>query len=337
MVFGTSNKNSDQEQQNEEQRQLFSFRRKSSTTENAETTTSSAKSVRNSFIAGWTAGITGTIAGHPLDSLKVWMQTGGSSKGPAGPSSSTSSTATSTSVASPSSIFSSVRRFYAGVTGPLLTVGLIQSVNFAVYDSTRRFWYYNFDDPDADPALRGYMNHDSYTSIAVAGATAGAVVSLITSPVLQIKTKQQTQNMKFRQALTHTLRHPTVGFGTHFFVETANRAVYFCTYEYLKRYYTNKDDGTVPLTGRMISAAAAGIACWAVLYPADVLRSRLYASSAKDHQIPARDMIRIMNAEQGWRSFYRGYAVTTLRAGPVAAAILPVYDLVLDQLNSLPY
>ena len=209
-------------------------------------------------------------------------------------------------------------------------------MNFAAYDSTRRFWYYRFDNPQADPAEREYLNDDSYTSIAIGGATAGAVVSIITSPVLQIKTKQQTRNLSFRQAVSHTLRHPTVGFGTHLFVETSNRSIYFCTYECLKRYYT-RDDGTTPLAGRMVAAGAAGIACWAVLYPADVLRSRLYAASAEDRHVSGREMFRMMHGETGWRAFYRGFAVTTLRAGPVAAAILPVYDLVLDQLNSLPY
>jgi hypothetical protein len=44
-----------------------------------------------------------------------------------------------------------------------------------------------------------------------------------------------------------------------------------------------------------------------------------------------------MYAEQGWRGFFRGFTVTILRAGPVAAFILPVYDVALDQLNKLSY
>lgn len=321
MSFDTSSSNKEEQGQ-----RRLSFQRRISHAVSDGKTTTSRNSVQNSFLAGWTAGVCGVLAGHPLDSLKVWVQTGGSSKGPAD--------ALGSSVATPSGLSNSIRRFYAGVSGPVVTVGLIQSVNFAVYDSTRRFWYYRFDDPDADPSRREYLHRDSFTSIAVAGATAGAVLSLITSPVLQIKIKQQARDMKFTQALSHTIRHPTVGFGTHFLVETLNRSVYFCTYECLKRYYT-QDDGTTPLIGRMVSAAAAGISCWAVLYPADALRSRLYAASAVDLNMSGFDMIKIMQAENGWRSFYRGFAITTIRAGPVAAAILPVYDLVLDQLNNL--
>lgn len=327
-----------QEKQDQEkvQRQ-FSIRRRLLTSDNDqnEKSTTSTQSVRNSFIAGWTAGVTGTLAGHPLDSLKVWVQTG------RGTSFAKNQASTTMAATSPG-MLSTIRRFYTGVSGPMLTVGLIQSINFTVYDATRRYWYYNVDKPNADPLDGMYRDHDSYTSVAVAGATAGAILSMITSPVLQIKTKQQTNaNMSFRTALKHTLRHPTVGFGTHFAVETANRAVYFCTYEYCKRHvFANQEkDGSssnnMSLTGRMLSAGAAGISCWVVCYPLDALRSRLYATSGAGLNVSARRMTTIMLQENGWRSFYRGFAITTLRAGPVAAAILPVYDWVLDQLNQM--
>lgn len=44
----------------------------------------------------------------------------------------------------------------------------------------------------------------------------------------------------------------------------------------------------------------------------------------------ARQMVK----EQGIQSLYRGMGVTVLRAGPVAAAVLPVYDSVLEWLSS---
>ncbi len=34
------------------------------------------------------------------------------------------------------------------------------------------------------------------------------------------------------------------------------------------------------------------------------------------------------------RALYRGFSVTVLRAGPVAAMVLPVYDLALEYLSS---
>ena len=295
----------------------------------------SRTAVLNSVLAGWTAGITGTLAGHPLDSLKVWVQTG------------IRPSADTTSVES-SGILNAVRRYYSGVGGPLVTVGLLQSINFAVYDSTRRFWYFNIDNPEADPygpGRRDYLNHDSYTSVGVAGFAAGTVLSVIHAPILMVKTMQQTRGMTAKEALRMTRAHPTTGFGVHFVVETLNRSVYFCTYEYLKRQLeqqqlhdydiTGVKSSTVSLGGRMVSAAAAGINCWAWLYPVDALRSRMYAHMATGDPISSLEMAKTMYAEGGVRSFYRGFTVTTFRAGPVAAAILPVYDYVLDALNAV--
>ena len=77
----------------------------------------------------------------------------------------------------------------------------------------------------------------------------------------------------------------------------------------------------------------AGIACWVFIYPTDVIRSRLYSASAADTHMNLWQVLRVMHAEQGWRSFFKGFNVTMLRAGPVAAVILPVYDMVLHQLT----
>jgi hypothetical protein len=50
-----------------------------------------------------------------------------------------------------------------------------------------------------------------------------------------------------------------------------------------------------------------------------------------NHRLSTTEMIRVMHGE---KAFYRGFWLTVLRAGPVAAAVLPVYDLVLEKLSS---
>ena len=365
VLFGLfDNKNNNDE--DEERKKKLSIRRNKessqqllqhadSLTTNSDTkstaSSSSRRAIANSFVAGWTAGVTGTLAGHPLDSIKVWVQTG------IRPSAdkNKNNKKVSSSLSSGAGVWNTVRRLYAGVTGPIITVGLIQSINFTVYDSTRRFWYYHYDNPSADPQgaeKHAYLRNDSYTSIAVAGFAAGAVLSLITSPMYMVKTMQQTTHpsLKFQDALRMVRAHPGTGFGVHFAVETLNRSVYFCTYEYFKRYFeqeqgeqqgysdsdSDQEEPKISLTGRMIGAAAAGINCWAWIYPIDALRSRIYANMTSDASIrSAGQMTRIMYAEGGWRSFYRGFFITTMRAGPVAAAILPVYDYVLETLNRM--
>ena len=80
--------------------------RTSSDPNNKSVVTSTNTAVRNSFLAGWTAGVTGTLVGHPLDSFKVWVQTG-----------------IRPTVASTESgtVLTTIRRFYAGVSGPKLS------------------------------------------------------------------------------------------------------------------------------------------------------------------------------------------------------------------------
>jgi len=95
----------------------------------------------------------------------------------------------------------------------------------------------------------------------------------------------------------------------------------------------------LPLWQRMMCAAISGISSWSVIFPLDVVRSRMYFESISDVSISKKpkstwSMIQQMYLENGkrFRIFFRGYGVTILRAGPVAAVVLPVYDTTLEAL-----
>lgn len=307
--------------------------------------TCSSTSVSNSVIAGYAAGISGTIVGHPFDSAKVWLQTNTNSSSigtQAGtpttvPSNKTTRSTqvalvTNTTTYAPplraQAVAQHVKRLYAGITGPLLTVGIVQSLNFAVYDSTRRMlygWQHSAHN-DLD-----YLHADSLMNVGVAGGVAGAVLSLITSPMHVVKTQQQIHNISLRQALQENQgRRLFVGMTPHLLSSTIGRAIYLVTYESAKRYASNNNaDGHLSLTVRALAAATAGIVSWSLIFPLDSVRSRMYAS-AGDTKTSVRQVWNQMWRE---RSLYRGYRMTVLRAGPVAATVLPVYDLTLGYLN----
>ena len=331
---------------------------------NEHESSASISSVLNSVLAGYAAGISGTLVGHPFDSAKVWLQTQQQRQAWVATNSVTKSSlstqpATSTvqntlynnatpartmhtaalrnSATSLAQILSQIKALYAGVAGPLMTVGLVQSINFAVYDSMRRFLYRGHSEEG------NYLHHDSLANVAIASTTAGAVLALFTSPMLIAKVQQQTiPDLSFQQALKRTWRAGMfVGFGPHLFSETAGRAAYFVSYEFIKRnlvqWRTGRTDAVdlVPtLPERMTSAAASGIVCWSLIFPLDALRCRLYAQTAKlgDPQLSTIEMAKHMY-RSGWKTFYRGFGVTVLRAGPVAAAVLPCYDCAHDFLS----
>lgn len=234
-----------------------------------------------------------------------------------------------------------LRTLYAGVGGPLVTVGLIQSANFCIYDMMRRTLY-STQHPNAEH--NDYMNNDSLQNVAISSTFAGVILSFITSPLLVVKTKQQFMTWNVKTALKDTLKRRVgqasalpnffVGFGPHFISESLGRGIYFCTYETLKRKFA-AENGTASLGMRMVAAAASGIVCWSIIFPCDVLRNRLCANAAVSNESGTSvwRLAQNMYAQGKLRPFYRGFGVTVLRAGPVAASVLPVYDTTLEWLN----
>ncbi|GKY91503.1 hypothetical protein MPSEU_000122500 [Mayamaea pseudoterrestris] len=347
--------------------------------------TLSYKSIVNSVTAGYVAGVCGTVIGHPFDSAKVWLQTKdysvvgttrsvSSSNATAANVASAASPATSISSNNNTFQFTTLRQYatksldytralYRGVSGPLLTVGLVQSVNFAVYDASRRMLY-GLDYPDQASSGKSldYLHHDSLTNVAMASAFSGSVLSLFTLPMITIKTQQQVRNVSLRQALTElSWRQARRAMLPHVATETGGRAIYFGTYEGLKRYllayqqqqsalqqlpsstfhhdtsftlHNVKHDTKISLQQRMLCAAASGLTCWTVIFPLDVLRSRLLAGHDATAHVSAWQATKDLYKQSGVRGFYRGFSVTVLRAGPVAAVVLPIYDVALEALSA---
>lgn len=329
----------------------------------------SKQSAYNSIVAGYVAGITGLLIGHPLDSMKVLLQTqaAAQSTGPTAPKAAlqlptnnngpnarqirTNTTAVATELVTPTQ--RSFLSLYKGIHIPLMTVGVMQSLNFVLYDSFRRLLYQNDlknNQSSGSQSAAGdgnYLWDDSLTNVAIASGTAGAFISLITSPMQVLKTKQQVMLWDTRTALRETMRNGGLrnfftGFGAHFYCDTIGRAVYFASYECMKRHLREHyHDGSKnsDVINRMISAAASGMMCWFVIFPADVVRCKVYhhVTTNPGSEISSTEMIQKMFRESNGslRPFMRGFGITVARAGPVAAAVLPVYDLTLEWLRGM--
>lgn len=344
----------------------------------------SGTSVLNSAIAGYGAGFCGVVFGHPLDSIKVWLQTNTIGKnrhlanattkvatGQVTGKFATSNVVGSASALKPpasasvgktlsmstqaiigenpsSSIYHSLRRatrtlraVYSGVGPPLLTVGAVQSINFATYDTVRRILH---ERKHPEASSQDYLKNDSLLSCGIAGFSAGSGLAFITSPFIIVKCRQQITGNGFKQAFGDalygtngrlSLRRCFIGFTPHYVCEAFGRATYYTVYEACKRSISDSKEqqglnGVVTLQERMMSAGLAGILCWTFIYPIDTLRSRIYCQ-AGPRKLSTTEM-----ASQIFKEgvVYRGFWLTVLRAGPVAAAVLPVYDLLLENLSS---
>ena len=258
-----------------------------------------------------------------------------------------------------------LRALYSGVSVPLFTVGIMQSANLTLYDSMRRTLYRNDIRCRADGSTSGseldYLYHDSLYNVTVAGFCSGGIMAFVSAPLIKIKTRQQVTGQSFTQSLSdlsragskysgHKRLSPFLnGFGPHLVTESFGRGVYFFVYESCKRsigrynatkMYEESDafelNSAPPLAihERMASAAIAGIVGWTTIFPLDSLRSRLYGQIAPNPKSTIEMMLH-MYRENGVRGFYRGIGVTALRAGPVAAVVLPIYDTVLEKLSKL--
>lgn len=191
-----------------------------------------------------------------------------------------------------------------------------------------------------------YLTEDSLGNVFQSAFLAGGAVSVITSPLQIVKTTQQLRpQFTMKGALDHVLRgrgakNLFVGFAPHLYCECFGRGAYFLSYEYLKREMASgQQDANKSLTlwQRMMAASVSGMSCWTIIYPADVIRCRMYAlaaNSSSQAQATSLEVTRSMWRTGGVASFFRGFGLTVVRAGPVAAVVLPVYDLTLERLNT---
>lgn len=250
-----------------------------------------------------------------------------------------------------------VRASYSGATTPLITVGMVQSVNFATYDASRQFFYNRQHPSSSNP--RAYLTNDSLRNVAMSGSIGGATTACITAPFIMVKINQQITGNTFRRAFREIFtvgsasksdvcysiwnlrpfRSYGAAFVPHILFESFGRALYVSTYEWSKRSLANsktESGASLSLGERVLCAGASGIVSWATFFPCDALRNRMYHAAASREKTTISsnsilETIRVMHTE---RAFYRGFSISILRAAPVAAAVLPVYDIALECLSS---
>jgi solute carrier family 25 carnitine/acylcarnitine transporter 20/29 len=246
--------------------------------------------------AGTMAGAAGVFVGHPFDTLKTRMQCN-----------------IQINKVAKDADMSSLRQLYRGVVPPLVTAGVLQSANFAMYEyfkdtalermnTTSYSSSYRLS-PDLPPGF--------FTAVFIGGVISGAFSTVVTAPVSLIKVRQQ---LATRAGVIDCARliYRTGGlqrfyraYPVIFVADSFGRGIYLGTYETTKHllqkartYFTvsnadNRDvahlerneveeDGKNSLSNRMISAATAGCFSWFVTYPLDVVKSRMQFDIARE-------------------------------------------------------
>lgn len=198
------------------------------------------------FAAGILAGASGTIVGHPFDTLKTRFQVG--------------------KVLQDHTLNRSfVGQLYRGIMPPLLTTGAIQSVNFFLFEHFRH-WLHN---KNSDTQLI----KSALSTIFVAGTMSGSVVSLVTNPISIVKIRQQIVAAEsIRKCMSDIHRTSGIqgfyrGYKTMLLLD-ASRGLYLTIYEVMKRLvvstaaevnrYTEQDWGScgIPLLATTSSSGS---------------------------------------------------------------------------------
>ncbi|KAG4071659.1 hypothetical protein HA402_011813 [Bradysia odoriphaga] len=165
-----------------------------------------------------------------------------------------------------------------------------------------------------------------------AGGIAGAVSRTCTAPLDRLKVFLQVQTTKARisDSFVYMLKEGGVrslwrGNGINVLKIAPETAIKFAAYEQVKRLIRQNESRQMTIYERFVAGACAGGFSQTVIYPFEVLKTRLALRKTGQYKGIADATAKIYHAE-GIRSFYRGYIPNLLGIIPYAGIDLAVYE-----------
>lgn len=274
------------------------------------------------ILAGTAAGVAQTISGHPMDTVKVRLQTQ-SSENPVfrGTLDCVIKTWQQEGISG----------FYRGVMAPLAGSLVQNAAIFGVYGSAARFF-------GADKKAEGGSD---LVRVAKASAVTGFCLAFVESPVELVKCRLQAQvgvsslsgesSSSYAMAKKIVRRHGFSGLchGLNATIvrSTTAKVLYFVSFEWAVQKMAT-DPSYPSLSICFLAGGFAGGVAWGVNYPSDIVKSRLQT----DHIDAARRSYKGMLdcATQIWRkegaaSFLKGFVPCMVRAVLVNACIFVAF------------
>ncbi|CAK5281193.1 unnamed protein product [Mycena citricolor] len=267
--------------------------------------------------AGTAGGIAQVLVGQPFDIVKVRMQT--SAKGTY-----TGMMHCATGILKNEGPLA----FYKGTLTPLLGIGVCVSIQFGVLESTKRF-FAERNRASGTGGADGKLLSDG--QIFSAGVAAGLANGFVSGPVEHIRIRLQTQsstNPTYKGPLdaikkiysAHGIAGVFKGQGVTFVREAAGYGIYFLAYEKLvQREMAQKGikrEQISPLNA-VLYGAGAGYALWAIIYPIDMIKSRMqtdgFSAATGRKYSSSLDCVRKVFQAEGFAAFTRGLTPTLIR------------------------
>uniref|UniRef100_A0A7S3LBY1 Mitochondrial carrier protein n=1 Tax=Amphora coffeiformis TaxID=265554 RepID=A0A7S3LBY1_9STRA len=268
------------------------------------------------------------IVGHPLDLIKVRMQmTGGTGN------------ASVTGLLQKTFHGEGVAGLFRGVSAPLFAVTPLFAVGFWAYDIGQRGirQYYNY----------AHNKELSMAQICLAGGFSAIPTTVLMTPTERLKVMMQVNAGRYSSLIdcakqVHNeggLRSLYRGTALTLWRDIPGNIAWFGTYEICKPLFTRwlstpgtdtkKEKSTVAI---LTAGGVAGMACWAVCIPFDVLKSR---QQAAPQSLTALQVLKDLLRTEGWPALFRGLRPAMVRAFPANAACFYGMEMTRDALSFL--
>ncbi|CAL8115556.1 unnamed protein product [Orchesella dallaii] len=284
------------------------------------------------FLAGGFGGVCLVVVGHPLDTIKVRLQTQ-----PA-------------VVAGQPPIYKGTvdcfvkivknegfKGLYKGMAAPVVGVAPIFALSFFGYGVGKKLVASH---PDQQLGIH---------QLFVAGAISGVMTTVVMTPGERIKCLLQIQQgqgaaVKYAGPVDCAVKLMKEGGIKSMYKGTCATllrdvpasSMYFMTYETTKKALVNlsgnSGTGLSPFQ-TLFAGGFAGILNWAVAIPADVMKSRLQTAPEGTYPRGVRDVFPALLREEGPKGFFKGIAPVMLRAFPANAACFMGFEVALSFLN----
>ncbi|GBP22444.1 Congested-like trachea protein [Eumeta japonica] len=282
------------------------------------------------FVSGGFGGVCTVLAGHPMDTIKVRLQTMPL------PIPGEPALYTGTWDCFKKTVHKEgFRGLYKGMSAPLTGVAPIFAISFFGFGLGKKLIKSNEDQVLTKPELF------------LAGAFSGIFTTFIMAPGERIKCLLQIQQggnapQKYKGMVDCAkqlyveggIRSIYKGSVATICRDVPASGMYFMTYEWVKEILVPEDaTAQLKMLATIVAGGCAGIANWLVGMPADVLKSRLQTAPEGTYPKGMRDVFKQLMEKEGPTALYKGVTPVMIRAFPANAACFVGFELAVKFLD----